>query len=226
MPRGGGAPEWGDRMKRRTRAVWPVMLAILSPALLGGCESTARQDPFFIRPSTDTLVFHDTALFRDRPIEDSLRSSLNLADYRKALILTGLMSELQRPGPYTVFAIPNPPLEAAQTAQGGRLLDPSMRPALRRLMAYTIVPGAYTTGQLRQMIAKQGGPIGLRTFDGDVLTVAVEPGTGQLLLSDMQGRTSRIWLSDMPQSNGVLYATQSMLTPGTVAAGMAPAAIR
>ena len=213
-------------MTKRTRAVWPVVLAVLSPAMLGGCESTARQDPYFVRPSADTLVFRDTALFRDRPLDDSLRGSLNLADYRTALILTGLMTELQRPGPYTVFAIPNTPLEAAQTAQGGHLLDPAMRPALRRMMAYTIVPGAFTSTQLRQMIAKQGGPIGLRTFDGDILTVSVEPGTGQLLLGDTQGRTSRIWLSDMPQSNGVLYATQSMLMPGVVAAGAAPTSMR
>lgn len=206
--------------------MWPVMLAVLSPAMLGGCESTARQDPYFVRPSTDTLVFRDTALFRDRPLDDSLRGSLNLADYSTALIRTGLMAQLQRPGPYTVFAIPNTPLEAAQTADGGHLLDPAMRPELRRLMAYTIVPGAFTTSDLRQMIAKRGGPIGLRTFDGDILTVSVEPGTGELLLGDAQGRTSRIWLSDMPQSNGVLYATQSMLTPGVVAAGQVPTAIR
>ena len=203
---------------RRNRAGWAVLLAALSPLALGGCESTARQDPLFVRNSTDALVFRDTALFRDRPINESLLSSLELTDYSAALTATGLLTELQRPGPYTVFAIPNQPLEAAQTAQGGHLMDPSTRPALRRLMAYTIVPGRYTEATLRRMIGTRGGAIGLRTIDGDVLNVSLEPATNQLLLGDVRGQTNRIWLSNMPQSNGVLYATQSMLTPGVPAA--------
>lgn len=205
-------------MNHRTRAVWPLVLAVVMPVVLAGCESTARQDPLFVTPSADTLVFHDTALFRDRTIDESVRGSLELADYSTALSLTGLLTELQRPGPYTVFAIPNEPLEAAQ---GGRLLDPAALPSLRRLMAYTVVPGFYPVATLRQMVAKQG-PVGLRTIDGDVLTVSVEPTTGELVLSDAQGRSNRIWLSSMPQSNGVLYATQSMLTPGVAAGPAAP----
>ncbi|MGI4746318.1 MAG: fasciclin domain-containing protein [Janthinobacterium lividum] len=212
-------------MNQRTRAVWPLVLAVVMPVVLAGCESTARQDPLFVRPSADTLVFHDTALFRDRTIDESVRGSLELADYSTALSLTGLLTELQRPGPYTVFAIPNEPLEAAQSAQGGRLLDPAALPSLRRLMAYTVVPGFYPVAALRQMIAKQG-PVGLRTIDGDVLTVSVEAATGQLLLSDAQGHSNRIWLSSMPQSNGVLYATQSMLTPGVPAGQPAPVVTR
>ena len=42
----------------------------------------------------------------------------------------------------------------------------------------------------------------------------MEASTNQLVLSDLQGHLNRLWMSDMPQSNGVLYATQSMLTPG------------
>lgn len=166
-----------------------------------------------MRNSTDVLVFHDTPLFRDRPLNESLLSSVDLADYSTALKATGLLAQLQRPGPYTVFAIPNQPLEAAQAAQSGHLMDPAMLPALRRTLAYTIVKGRYSDAVLRRMIAKQGGPVGLRTFEGDILTVSVDSATNQLLLSDPRGQTNRIWLSDMPQSNGVLYATQSMLSP-------------
>lgn len=199
---------------RHSRSAWPLALSLLAPVALGGCESTARQDPFFVRNSTDSVVFGDAALFRDRPLDECLRSALALTDYTVALDRTGLLTQLQRSGPYTVFAIPNQPLEAAQTAQSGHLLDPAMAPALRRMMAYTIVPGRYTEATLRQMIGKHGGPVGLRTIDGDVLTVSLEASSGQLLLSDPAGQTNRIWFSSMPQSNGVLYATQAMLTPG------------
>ena len=113
-----------------------------------------------------------------------------------------------------MFAVPNAPLEAAQREAGGALLLPRDHAALRRLMAYTIVPGRYTAAILRRMVAARRGPVELTTFDGhDVLSVSVEPGTGQLLLADALGRSDRLWLADVPQSNGVLYATQSLLSP-------------
>lgn len=191
-----------------------MVCGLASMLALAGCESQARQDPIYVRNSSDTLVFKDTAFFRDRPIDESLRGSLELADYTTALDRTGLLVLLQRPGPYTVFAIPNPAMEQAQAAQTGHLMDPAMLPALRRTLSYTIVPGAYSDQALRAMLAKTHGPVGLRTLDGDLLTVSVEPSTNQLLLSDRSGRSNRIWMSNMPQANGRLYVTQSMLSPG------------
>ena len=73
------------------------------------------------------------------------------------------------------------------------------------------------------MVTRARGPIALRSIYGDPLTVSVEPATGQLLLSNNQGQSNRIWLSSMPQSNGVLYATQTMLSPG-LNPGLNPAA--
>ncbi len=202
-------------MTCRYRAGLALLLAVGTPLAIGGCESTARQDPLFVRNSTDAFVFDQISLFRDRPINESLLSSLTLTDYTVALTRTGLLAQLRRPGPFTVFAIPNQPLEMAQKAAGGHLLDPAYRSALTRQLAYTIVPGHYSTAELRGAIARAHGPIALRTLDGDPLTVSVEPATNQLVLSDAQGHRNRLWMSDMPQSNGVLYATQSMLTPGT-----------
>ncbi len=204
---------------RSNKSAWAksagaLALLLFSGLSLGGCESNARQDPLFVRNSTDALVFGDVGFFLDRPISESLRSALELTDYTTALDRAGLLTLLQQPGPFTVFAIPNQPLEAAQAAYGGRLLDPATIPSLRRQLGYTIVPGAYTDATLRGMMAKARGPIALRSIYGDPLTVSVEPATGQLLLSNSQGQSNRIWLSSMPQSNGVLYATQTMLSLG------------
>jgi uncharacterized surface protein with fasciclin (FAS1) repeats len=199
----------------RALAVMLGFAPMLAPVLvLAGCESQARQDPIYVRNSSDTLVFKDTAFFRDRPIDESLRGSLELADYTTALDRTGLLVLLQRPGPYTVFAIPNPSMEQAQSVRSGHLMDPAMLPSLRRTLSYTIVPGAYSEQAMRGMLAKARGPVGLRTLDGDLLTVSIEPSTNQLLLSDPSGRSNRIWMSSMPQANGRLYVTQSMLSPG------------
>lgn len=191
-----------------------LALAVSVTASLAGCESGARQDPLPIRGSSDDIVFTDVPVFRDRTVDETILSSLELTDYAVALNRTGLLDTLRQNGPFTVFAVPNSPMEAEQRAAYGQLLAPENRSGLRRLMAYTIVPGRYTEARLRRMIADRRGPIGLTTLGGrDVLTVSVEPATGELLLSDPQGRTNRLWLLEVPQSNGVLYATQSLLTP-------------
>jgi len=201
----------GSRGARRHVRVGSLAVLALAPLLLGGCESTARQDPLFIRPSSDSLVFEDTAFFRDRPLSESLLSSLVLADYTTALNEVGLLPELGRAGPYTVFAAPNGPMEALQQRFGGRLLAPENVPAVRQILAATILPGRYDGPTLRALIAKRGGPIALRSIDGQPVSIAVEPATNQLVLVDQQGRPNRLWLSDMPQSNGVLFATQSLI---------------
>ena len=182
---------------------------------LAGCESGARQDPLLVRDSTDDIIFAQVPIYRDRPVDESIRGSLELTDYAVALHKAGLLDTLRRSGPYTVFAIPNAPLEAEQRATSGQLLSTADHASLRRLMQYTIVPGRYSEARLRRMIAKRGGPVGLTTLGGhDVLTVMLEPDTNELLLSNPRGRLNRLWLADVPQSNGVLYATQSLLVPG------------
>ena len=209
---------------KRSRAVSGRLGLVLGvAALLAGCESGARQDPLPIRGSTDDIVFTDVPVFHDRTVDESIVSSLELTDYAVALRQAGLLDVLRQNGPFTVFAVPNAPLEAEQRAAYGQLLAPENRSGLYRLMAYTIVPGRYTEAKLRRMIADRHGPIGLTTLDGhDVLTVSIEPTTGQLLLSNPQGRINRLWLLSVPQSNGTLYVTQSLLTPqdSTIATAM------
>ena len=191
-----------------------LALFLAAVIALSGCESGARQDPFLVRGSTDDIVFSDVPIYRDRTVDETISSALELTDYAVALHRTGLLDTLRQAGPFTVFAVPNAPLEAEQKAAYGQLLSPENRTGLRRLMAYTIVPGRYTERKLRRMIAARRGPVGLPTLDGrDVLTVSADPATGQLLLGDPQGRLNRLWLASVPQSNGVLYATQSLLSP-------------
>ena len=174
---------------------------------LAGCESAARQDSLLVRPSTDDIAFAGVPIFRDRPLSETLEGSLELADYTVALRQAGLFDTLRQAGPFTVFAVPNEALEAEQQAAYGQLLSPENGAGLKRLVAYTIVPGRYTEARLRDMIARSHGAVGLVTLGGhDVLTVSTEPGTGALLLSDPQGRINHLWLADVPQSNGVLYA--------------------
>ncbi|WP_194298621.1 fasciclin domain-containing protein [Acetobacter fallax] len=216
---------------------------------LGGCQSGARQDAHaqdgsvcsFMAPTVsgtrnyvprdakegpDSAIAYpdpETPVYCDRPIAESLRSAIELANYTRALQSVGLFNILEQGGPYTVFAIANGPLQRYEAQFSGGILQPANAPALKSLLGYTIVPGRWSVDALRKAIARQPThAIGLHTLSGAILTVSPDPASGQLILSNGAGAVNRLWVTGIPQSNGVLYFTQSLLSP--VFPQVAPAA--
>lgn len=217
-----------------------ILLVML---LLGGCHGVpAPQDSFQVRPSSNATIlpeesigrqFHEpkdgtpssvvayhttpTPSYPDRSLSENLSGSLEVADYVASLRATGLFPRLAESGPYTVFAIPNLPLEHyAARWQGGLQAEQNL-PALKRLLKYTIVSGLWDDRTIRRAVARHKGQgIGLKTLAGDVLSVHVDTTTNELVLNNQTGETNRLWLVNVPQSNGVLYFTQGVLPPAAV----------
>lgn len=192
-------------------ALWTVGALML--ASLGGCEDMSRQDTLLVRGSTSATVFADAPIYVDRPLAENLENSLAYADYDQLLRLSGLLDTLRGPGPYTVFALVDPAIDNIPQIYRDRMVDPANASSLRRLMAYTIVPGRFTAKQLVALARKSGGRVALRTIDGDPLTVTLDPANDRLGLADPEGRTSYFKLADIRQSNGLLYTGSRLLTP-------------
>ncbi|MBB2203452.1 fasciclin domain-containing protein [Gluconacetobacter takamatsuzukensis] len=154
----------------------------------------------------------DMPIYRDRPLNETLRGSIELADYTRALDLAGMMAPLRRAGPFTVFAVPNLPMEQFARAAGpsGDVPAPGV---LRQALAYSIVRGAYPAERLRRMVAEApGNRVSLPTVAGGTVLVGRDL-AGRLVLSDGAGRMATVWIDGLPQSNGVLYLTRSLLAP-------------
>jgi len=189
----------------------PASRTVVPPIVPAGADTYTRSAP-------DSPVAYErppSPSYPDRPLSENLASSLEVADYVHGLEQTGLFAALRRAGPYTVFAIPNVPLEqsAARWPSGG-LNAPASQPVLRQLLAYTIVPGRWDEASLRRAIAKaHGAPVALRTLAGMNLMVTLEQGSGQLVLANAAGVTNRLWFVSAAQSNGTLYFTQGVLPP-------------
>ncbi|GAN55687.1 fasciclin domain-containing protein [Tanticharoenia sakaeratensis] len=194
-----------------------------SASLMPASAEPARQLPspdakFGAGGAPDSPVAYERPAapsYPDRPLSENLASSLEVADYVHGLDTTGLSALLRRAGPFTVFAIPNRPLERfAGQWSGSDLYAPASQPVLKRLLGYTIVRGRWDEARLRRVIARtHGTAVALKTISGDPLTVAVEPSTGQLVLANAKGATNRLWFISARQSNGVLYFTQDILPP-------------
>jgi len=166
-------------------------------------------------PSTP-VAYHRLATpsFDDRPLDENIGASVELADYMAALRAVGLVPWITGPGPITVFAIPNEAMENLSSRWPGGLMAPSMRGQLTHILGYTIVSGRWDEKTIRRTIARRHGQgIGLKTLYGDILSVHIEPQTGAILLNNPAGQTTRLWGQSFPQSNGVLYFTQDALIP-------------
>ena len=201
-------------MRMRVGSTTRMGLALaLALATLGGCEDQFRQDSLLVRGSTSATVFADTPIYIDRPLAENLETSLAYADYDQLLRMAGLLDTLRGPGPYTVFALVDPAIDNIPQIYRDRMVDPANAASLRRLMAYTIVPGRYTAKDLTAMAQKGGGRVALRTIDGDPLTVTLDPSHQRLGLADPEGRTSYFQLADIRESNGLLYTGSTLLTP-------------
>ncbi|CAP54454.1 fasciclin domain-containing protein [Gluconacetobacter diazotrophicus] len=211
---------------------------LLLAGLPAACAAPARQDPLLVRGGSvadaiptlsvqrtyaparnegrpDSQVAYgapDAPSYRDRPLDENLRGSIELADYVRAMERAGLMALLDQAGPFTVFAIPNIPMEAF--AQSANAPSAPSGDVLRQALGYSVVRGAYPAPLLRRMIATAPhGWATLRTVGGGTVLVGAEPGTGRLVLSNGAGQVARVWIEGLPQSNGVLYLTQSLLPP-------------
>ena len=197
-------------VSRAARSVGASLLALLA---LAGCESQYRQDPLFVRGDTNATVFGYAPIYVDRPIAENVSNSIAFADYNALLKRAGLAHILAGPKPMTVFAVIDPAIDNIPDIYRQRMLDPANAAGLQQLVAYSIVPGHYSYTQLTDLARRGGGRTGLRTLSGDVLTVQLDPATNRLELVDPTGRVSQLVLADIRQSNGVLYAGNTLLAP-------------
>ncbi|CAK7192815.1 hypothetical protein COMNV_01024 [Commensalibacter sp. Nvir] len=186
------------------------------------CAQTSKVDtyfvkgnakPYFIPAYTDAKEFPvpDMPIFSDQPLDRTLRESIVLTNYKEALAKTGLLELIERKGPYTVFAVPNGPLEKPPFLVEGSIMDAANQNLLKQLMAYTIVLGNYPPDQLKQLILTHGGFYTLTTYYNKKLTVGIENQTGSFFTMNQRGEKNKIWINGIPQANGTLYVTQSLL---------------
>ncbi|AOW47246.1 fasciclin [Acetobacter ascendens] len=156
----------------------------------------------------------ETPAFCDRPLSDTLPSSLEMADYTHLLNATGLLAILQQDGPFTVFGIPNSALETYDAQTGNKLTSPDNKAVIKEMLSYTIVKGRWPLAKIKQAaLASPTQSVGLPTLNGQLLSAWVDGQSGQVVIGNGQGMVSHLWVTGIPQSNGVLYFIQDLVLP-------------
>jgi len=111
-----------------------------------------------------------------------------------ALDAAGLTETLQGTGPYTIFAPTNEAFAKLSDAELSALL--ADREALARVLSYHVVPGSFTTADITEDMT------GFPTLEGSELPIT-EEGVGDATVTAV----------NIPASNGVVFAIDTVLTP-------------
>ena len=130
-----------------------------------------------------------------------------------AVRAAGLVDTLNGAGPFTVFAPSNAAFDRLPAGTVDTLVQPRNRAQLSRILTYHVVPGRLLASDVVNAIRAGGGSASFTTVAGVKLTARYNS-HGQLVLVDATGNQSRIAVTDVSQSNGVIHFIDRVVMPG------------
>jgi len=145
----------------------------------------------------------------------AVQNAVNSKDHTTlvaAVKAAGLVPTLEGPGPFTVFAPTNDAFSKLPDGTVATLLKPENKQTLVNVLTYHVVPGRFTTKDLREQINAGGGKAALKTVQGGTLTIQEK--NGKFWVIDAKGDTAEITISNVLQSNGVIQVINTVMLPG------------
>jgi uncharacterized surface protein with fasciclin (FAS1) repeats len=142
-------------------------------------------------------------------------NAVNSADHTTlvaAVKAAGLVDTLNGKGPFTVFAPTNGAFAVLPAGTVDTLLKPANKPMLTKILTYHVVPGAYSSTKLRELIMQGNGKATLKTVSGGTLTLMMN-GSDNIAVKDEKGDVADISVYDVFQSNGVIHVVDKVLLP-------------
>ena len=151
------------------------------------------------------------AMFETKNIIENAVNSADHTTLVAAVKAAGLVDALSGAGPFTVFAPTNEAFAALPAGTVDTLLKPENKAMLVKVLEAHVVAGSLTTADIMAMAKKHGGMYNMSTLSGDALTAEVKGHS--LYIIDESGHASKVTISDVIQSNGVIQVVDAVLVP-------------
>jgi uncharacterized surface protein with fasciclin (FAS1) repeats len=163
-----------------------------------------------IQAQNSTTMVGGEAMFPKKNIIENAVNSKAHTTLVAAVKAANLVSTLQGPGPFTVFAPVNDAFENLPAGTVDNLLKPENKATLTKVLTYHVVSGTYDFKALSALIKK--GKNTLKTVSGGTLTFKMN-GERNIVVMDENGNTTNINTYDVYQSNGVIHSIDTVLLP-------------
>ncbi len=135
----------------------------------------------------------------------------NFSTLVAAVKAANLVETLSGNGPFTVFAPVNAAFDKLPEGTVAGLLKPESKEALTSLLTYHVVAGKFMAADVVKAIGDNNGTFTIPTVQGGTLTASISD--GNVILTDAKGNTSKIIITDVAASNGVIHAIDTVVMP-------------
>lgn len=122
-----------------------------------------------------------------------------------------LVETLSGDGPFTVFAPVNNAFDKLPEGTVNDLLKPENKEALSSILTYHVVSGNVMASDVVKAIQENDGSFEISTVQGGTLTASLQG--ENVILTDSNGGTSTIVMTDVAASNGVIHAIDTVVMP-------------
>ena len=148
------------------------------------------------------------------PSKNIIENAVNSKDHTTlvaAVKAAGLVETLQGKGPFTVFAPTNEAFAKLPKGTVETLLKPENKKMLQTILTYHVVAGKMNSSDIAAAIKKGGGKATLNTVSGGTLTAWMKG--KDLYITDENGKSAKVTIADVNQSNGVIHVIDAVVTP-------------
>ncbi len=156
----------------------------------------------------DGVTVGGAKMVRTKDIVDNAAAAKNVTTVVSLVKLAGLVDTLKSEGPFTVFGPNNGAFAKIDAETVASLQKPENVETLKKILTYHVVPGTYTSADLKVM-AQKGET--LTTVEGETLSFEVNGNT--MTVVDAKGGKSKVETADVISSNGVTHVIDSVLMP-------------
>lgn len=158
-----------------------------------------------------TVEVGGAAMYPSKNIVENAVNSKDHTTLVAAVQAAGLVETLQSDGPFTVFAPTNSAFEKLPAGTVETLVKPENKNTLTNILTYHVVAGKMGSKEIAEAIKKGNGKATLKTVSGGELTAWMKG--KDLYISDESGNQSKVTISDVFQSNGVIHVIDTVVLP-------------
>ncbi|TVP50314.1 MAG: fasciclin domain-containing protein [Mongoliibacter sp.] len=158
-----------------------------------------------------TVEVGGAAMYPSKNIVENAVNSKDHTTLVAAVQAAGLVETLQSDGPFTVFAPTNAAFEKLPAGTVETLVKPENKNTLTNILTYHVVAGKMGSKEIAEAIKKGNGKATLKTVSGGELTAWMKG--KDLYISDESGNQSKVTISDVFQSNGVIHVIDTVVLP-------------
>ena len=158
-----------------------------------------------------TVMVGGAAMYPSKNIIENAVNSKDHTTLVAAVKAAGLVETLQGKGPFTVFAPTNEAFDKLPAGTVDFLLKPENIKTLQTILTYHVVAGKMNSSDLAKAIKAGKGKATLKTVSGGTLSAWMKG--KDLYLTDENGKSAKVTIADVNQSNGVIHVIDGVVTP-------------